>query len=320
MKKYFYTVLLIVSFTNLFAQTKVNYLNKFMFPTSQEGAIYYETVEYDTLNNLQKSFVYRTKDSTLYMKGTYQDKYKHGEFITYYSNQQIESKGFYTKGKKTGLWETWYKNGQAQFQMLFPSEKSDVEGAITINPEDFMNAKVTSFWDSTGKQSVKQGNGELSLYYGNQQKKISGKMLTGFSTGEWTGWKEDGKLYYKEEYNNGKFIKGVSYDSTGKEYPYTEFGTPAESQGGIKGFYEFVGKNMVYPKSARKAKIEGKVIIEMVVNQEGRLGDFKILKSAGEILDEEAIRVLQLVPAWKPGVQRGQKVKQRMTIPITFKL
>jgi periplasmic protein TonB len=95
---------------------------------------------------------------------------------------------------------------------------------------------------------------------------------------------------------------------------------PAEPIGGLKAFYAFLSEEMAYPKQAKKMGVEGKVIIEMVVQQDGSLGDFKVLKGLGYGLDEEAIRALKAAPKWKPGKQRGRAVRQRMTIPVTFKL
>ena len=93
-----------------------------------------------------------------------------------------------------------------------------------------------------------------------------------------------------------------------------------EPHGGIGKFYEYIGKNMKYPKQARKLGVEGTVIIEMVVDKDGSLTDFKVLKGIGAGCDEEALRVLKSAPKWKPGKQRGRAVKVKMTVPMRFKL
>ena len=80
-------------------------------------------------------------------------------------------------------------------------------------------------------------------------------------------------------------------------------------------------KNIKYPQEARTKGVEGKVFIEFVVNVDGSLSDFVALKGIGSSCDEEAIRVLQTSTiAWNPGKQQGAAVKQRMVIPIIFKL
>ncbi len=94
----------------------------------------------------------------------------------------------------------------------------------------------------------------------------------------------------------------------------------AEPEGGMAAFYKYVGKEMDYPKQARRMGVEGRVFVQFVVDKDGSLTDIKVLKGIGSGCDEEAVRVLQAAPKWKPGKQRGRPVKQRMSIPIVFKL
>jgi len=90
--------------------------------------------------------------------------------------------------------------------------------------------------------------------------------------------------------------------------------------GGMKQFYEHIAKNMEYPVIARRMAIEGKVYIQFIVDKDGTLRDFQILKGIGSGCDEEAIRVLKNSPKWEPGKQRGRPVKVRMALPIIFQL
>jgi protein TonB len=93
-----------------------------------------------------------------------------------------------------------------------------------------------------------------------------------------------------------------------------------EPEGGMAAFYKYVGKEMDYPKQARRMGVEGRVFMQFVVDKDGSLTDIKVLKGIGSGCDEEAMRVLQAAPKWKPGKQRGRPVKVRMSIPIVFKL
>lgn len=93
-----------------------------------------------------------------------------------------------------------------------------------------------------------------------------------------------------------------------------------EPQGGIQAFYEYVSKNMKYPSQARRMGVEGKVFVQFVVNTDGSLTDVQAIKGIGAGCDEEAVRVIQSAPKWKPGKQRGRAVRVRMVLPITFKL
>lgn len=94
----------------------------------------------------------------------------------------------------------------------------------------------------------------------------------------------------------------------------------AEPKGGMPAFYKYVGEKIKYPAQARRMGVEGRVFVEFVVNRDGSIVDVKSIKGIGAGCDEEAVRIVQSAPAWKPGKQRGKPVRQKMVIPIIFKL
>ena len=95
---------------------------------------------------------------------------------------------------------------------------------------------------------------------------------------------------------------------------------PAMPIGGYAAFYQYVSKRMKYPTQARRMGIEGKVFVQFVIDKDGSITDVQAVKGIGAGCDEEAVRVVKSHPAWKPPKQRGQPVKQRIVLPITFKL
>ena len=88
--------------------------------------------------------------------------------------------------------------------------------------------------------------------------------------------------------------------------------------GGIEAFYAFVSEQIRYPSAARKAQVQGRVYVQFVIEKDGSLTDMQVLKGIGAGCDEEAIRVLQLVPKFIPGKQRGVPVRVRIVFPIYF--
>lgn len=94
----------------------------------------------------------------------------------------------------------------------------------------------------------------------------------------------------------------------------------AVPKGGMAAFYKMASENLHYPAQARRMNVEGKVFIEFVVDKEGKIGNIVIVKGIGAGCDEEAIRILKLSPDWQPAKQRGKPVKQRIVLPIFFKL
>lgn len=94
----------------------------------------------------------------------------------------------------------------------------------------------------------------------------------------------------------------------------------AVPKGGMPAFYKMASENLRYPAQARRMNVEGKVFIEFVVDKEGKIGSIVVVKGIGAGCDEEAIRILKLSPDWQPAKQRGKAVKQRIVLPIFFKL
>ncbi|MDH5382609.1 MAG: energy transducer TonB, partial [Cyclobacteriaceae bacterium] len=95
---------------------------------------------------------------------------------------------------------------------------------------------------------------------------------------------------------------------------------PAMPEGGYESFYKYIQTNMLYPETARNNNIEGRVFIQFVVDTDGSITQVQAVKGIGAGCDEEAIRVISGSPKWKPAYQRGITVKQRIVLPITFKL
>jgi TonB family protein len=89
---------------------------------------------------------------------------------------------------------------------------------------------------------------------------------------------------------------------------------------GMTKYYEQLSSALVYPEVAMKQGIEGKVFVEFLVNIDGTLSDFKVLKGISKECDEAAMRAIGQVGNWTPAKQKGKEVIQRMVLPITFKL
>ena len=82
----------------------------------------------------------------------------------------------------------------------------------------------------------------------------------------------------------------------------------------------YLGKNVKYPDAARENTIEGRVIVQFVVNEDGHVSEIQIVRGIGGGCDEEAKRVVASMPPWKPGKQNGKAVKVLFKLPIVFKL
>jgi periplasmic protein TonB len=90
--------------------------------------------------------------------------------------------------------------------------------------------------------------------------------------------------------------------------------------GGDTELRKFFTQQLVYPEIAKRAEVEGKVILSFIVDKSGNIIDVEVAKSIGAGCDEEAMRVLNIMPRWIPGKQNGNPVLTRINIPVVFKL
>ena len=90
--------------------------------------------------------------------------------------------------------------------------------------------------------------------------------------------------------------------------------------GGMQELMTFLQANIRYPKEAQERGLQGRVVVQFVVNKDGSICDEHVVRSVDPQLDAEALRVVRSMPNWTPGKQRGEAVRVRFTIPVTFRL
>jgi len=112
----------------------------------------------------------------------------------------------------------------------------------------------------------------------------------------------------------------VSFDQQDKGVIFTAVEVEPTPTGGMKAFYNFLGKKIMYPQADKESLREGKVIAQFIVETNGQLSGIKALRTPSKTMADEAIRVLKLCPKWIPGRQNGKVVRVEYTIPINFSL
>ena len=95
---------------------------------------------------------------------------------------------------------------------------------------------------------------------------------------------------------------------------------PEFPNGGMAGLMQFLSKNIKYPTIAQENGTQGRVTVQFVVNKDGSIVDAKVLRGVDPYLDKEALRVVNSMPKWKPGMQRGKPVRVKYTVPVMFRL
>lgn len=93
-----------------------------------------------------------------------------------------------------------------------------------------------------------------------------------------------------------------------------------EFPGGLEALMAYLSKNIKYPSSALDNGIQGRTLIEFVVNKDGSIVDPRVVKSLDPACDKEAMRVIKAMPKWTPGKQRGKPVRVKYTVPVLFRI
>lgn len=93
-----------------------------------------------------------------------------------------------------------------------------------------------------------------------------------------------------------------------------------EFEGGYEAMMAFIKQNMKYPPNARRMQIEGTVHVSFVVSKAGTISEVKVMRGIMTECDKEAVRVIEMMPPWKPGKQNGRAVNVRFILPLKFRL
>lgn len=116
----------------------------------------------------------------------------------------------------------------------------------------------------------------------------------------------------------------IPVDDDDDEEEEAQIFTVVESMPGFPGGeaarIKYLNNNIKYPQMARESGIQGRVFVTFVVEKDGSVTDVRVLRGIGGGCDEEAIRVIQNMPKWQPGKQRGKPVRVQFNMPILFKL
>ena len=111
-------------------------------------------------------------------------------------------------------------------------------------------------------------------------------------------------------------------NAAGQEQPikFTVVQKIPEFPGGWSAFMQWLTKNLEYPESARKNRVQGTVVVSFIVNKDGSIASTKVSTSADPVLDAEALRVMKMMPKWKPGMDRNKVCRTMIAVPVVFKL
>jgi TonB family protein len=236
-----------------------------------------------------------------------------------YDRRGIKSSAVnYKNGFMLGDAYYYFSNGKLHKRVEYfprPAEKNAMGNVNKLFPL----IKLMFLQDSLEVVAVKDGNGHAIEQSGNGKSVITeeGDYKDGFRDGIWTSRYADGSASYTETFKEGKFVSGESIKN-GKKYSYTIQEEAPQFKGGPSEWSYFIASTVKYPSELIKDGIAGKVYTSFTIDTDGRITDIKIEKSVHELLNREAIRVLQSAPRWIPGTQRGIPVRVKYNQVFNF--
>lgn len=246
---------------------------------------------------------------------------KNGPYNSYYKNGNLKTKGIFTNNLKENIWETFYENNKISNTSTYKNNTLhgnyiDYKRNGNIETGSYNNGEKNALWSYTNEQnqltktvSYSKGlrEGKTTLYHANGNK----KEVKLFKANKLIDTK-----YFDEEGN--EIIKELIED----EVIYAIVEDLPEFPGGTGAMMKFLSRNVNYPPQAIDNNIQGRAYIGFIVEKNGEITHAESVAPPGrgvhKLLIKEAIRVVESMPTWKPGMQRGKPVRVKFTVPINF--
>lgn len=227
------------------------------------------------------------------------------------------------------------------FGQYFVEKKDLIEKKIVFNDTTYVSfieeisyndslycKGILKRYDKNGRQLLiiesedisSRKEGIFTTFYKNGKlKRISKYTNKGLDSQRKTFY-ENGNLKMLETYKNDTIIQKHCYTFSGKDTICPPFEILPQFPGGNVKFQTFINSNLNYPKKDLKNNVAGKLILSFIIDENGNTIDPKIIQSVSESIDNVGIKLIKKMPKWTPGIQDGEYVKVKMTIPLNFRL
>jgi len=207
---------------------------------------------------------------------------------------------------------------------------------IAISLSTFAQQKDTLYFNIDGRDTTaahaafyrvrtRKGDGwQVTDYSLNHKPRMTGAFSDDsckIRQGAWIGYYQNGQVAGDVVYDNDKQVSGKFYNDDGsKNKKVKEFIRESEYPGGTAQWLRFLNKTLIYPENQYKKQIEGTVVVQFIIDEDGNPISIKVIKSVNAELDAEAVRVISESKDWVPAVYGGRFVKSYKRQPIVFKL
>ena len=211
--------------------------------------------------------------------------------------------------------------------------------------KDSTKVSQTTYSDiDGGKYNSGVADGPYYEWHENGKLKLQTAYRNDTLAGEYKSWYESGKLHYVRKYkgrlpqdtlqayyesgalrrieiyenSTGKMASGKLFNEAGEEMKFFPMEQMPAFPGGENVMLKWLAMNIRYPKAARKADAQGLVVVSFTVGKNGQIAEAEVIKGFHPDADDEALRVVNKMPKWKPGLLEGEPVAVRYTLPVRF--
>ncbi len=185
--------------------------------------------------------------------------------------------------------------------------------------ESYTSGKITWNDPSIEEYIERIKDGTYKEWYENGQLWKEIEYKEGKMNGHYISYWENGQIKREEFMGGAKLVVGKCFDHDGNEIKHTPMVQMPEFPGGEEKLMDFLSQNIQYPIVMMDEKVQGRVFTKFTVGKDGSLSNIIILHSIHSAGDEEAVRVIKLMPNWKPGILEGEPVSTAYILPIMFR-
>jgi antitoxin component YwqK of YwqJK toxin-antitoxin module len=308
MKKTFVFLCMVLS-VGCTAQTITNYYNSNWKKTSRNISTYYcELVKMDTV---WKSVCYYTGNNKRFNESFYFDSdYKRpvGIYVEYDSSGEKTRWGNYLNDKQHGLWVSWHPGGKIKDSIFYSNGIPVYSRGFTENGQP----NETTDTDASGKTVSR-------TYWPDGRLQQEGEKVNGLREGLWKVYVPDLSLVQEVRFKKDSVISVHCIVSNGKTPKNCIYEREAEFRGGATEWRNYLTKKLTKYSSKHYDEIRnGSVLVQFIVDAEGRVIEPKVVYSTDHALDPIAIQFILDSPKWTPAVQFNRNVKAYRQQPLTF--
>lgn len=223
-------------------------------------------------------------------------------------NGIIRVEEFTPEGDKKDIWHfTQYKSSPRK------RIKEGLHTALYANGQD----SLTEVYSNNRRE------GQVTVYYPDGSIHFAKNYKDGRLEGKFRQYYSNGKLRREEYYSENKCTGGKLFADDGSELEHQPYTVYPSFPGGIENLMKLIANVTKYPEAARKKGVEGRVILQFVVDQEGKMIHPEVIQSVRYDIDAESLRAFNAIAEvyrWSPGYQDGEAKRVKFTVPLYFRI